>query len=96
VVDVSDGMIELKPPCPYCGARFVGPFGLPHFCKELIFQSVPLLRFEQFEVRTAPVVDRARNIEMPRTMWEWPILDGMVRQWELEEVHEVLFGNTVP
>lgn len=86
-------MIELIPPCRYCGCRFVGPYGLPHFCKELVYSSLPILRFEQFEIKPAAPVDRAASVELPKTSWEWPILDGAVRQWELEAVLEVLSGE---
>lgn len=29
-------MIKLDPPCGFCGCRWVGDWGWPHFCKELI------------------------------------------------------------
>lgn len=45
-------MIELKPPCPYCGARYVGQYGWPHICKETTYSSMPVLNFIPFDVGT--------------------------------------------
>jgi hypothetical protein len=89
-------MIELKPPCPYCGARYAGPYGLPHICKELVFSSMPILRFETFHVRPATARDRAASIRNPLDTPRWPVLDEQaeVRQWELDAVREILFGGS--
>jgi hypothetical protein len=36
--------------CDYCHANLlhVGPWGWPHFCKEITYMSMPVLRFEPF------------------------------------------------
>lgn len=39
-----------KEGCPWCWARYDGTYGFPHICKESTFQSMPIIRFETFEV----------------------------------------------
>jgi hypothetical protein len=40
--------------CASCGVRYTGIYDMPHRCKEpLIFQSMPILRFEPFSVRSS-------------------------------------------
>lgn len=36
--------------CGHCGANMKFS-AYPHFCKEIFYQSMPILRFEPFEVR---------------------------------------------
>lgn len=66
--------------------------GLPPMT--LSYSSMPMLRFEQFEVKTlmpwdmAPVA-ASRIRETSRVYADFP--SGDVRAWELEEVREVLF-----
>jgi len=34
--------------CRYCGANMVHS-AFPHFCKEITYQSMPILKFESFD-----------------------------------------------
>lgn len=86
-------------PCPYCGARYTGPYGWPHICKELIYMSMPILRFEQFEVRSLPPAEKRLsdvervNDKLPKLHYGWPLLADDVRAWEVEEVREAIYGG---
>lgn len=65
--------------CEHCGANMlrVGDWRWPHFCKEITYQSMPVLRFEPFTITNdKPVHDhtgRRMDCDACRQLIEWGI-----------------------
>jgi hypothetical protein len=53
-------MIKLDPPCGFCGCRWVGDWGWPHFCKELI-HGTPVMPTFTLPVEPEPELMNGRS-----------------------------------